>query len=302
MQMLSNNNVARPNKISRDVSNFIITQVLERSDDLIKNSYRRLTTENVARNGHWAEIAVKVSKHFDIPAEMERVKSHFHNRKKVLLARIKDELKNVPNSQFMSTEEKLEELTKRKICVGEYDEQLAKVCLDIEEEERGRTEQYGIPIMETMFTETSTQSLLSQLLSTPNNSHYDHRSPPFAGSKESESAALVPNLAPAPPIIANRSPAAPLLAKLLTDPSTSKGNDFVRSSRAPSGVPERKRRVVSPMECHRSPILPNPNSHYLSHLIVDVTSPQELKRLLSVLGIMQYPADTWKQHVRFTNR
>lgn len=164
------------------VSNYIITLVLERSDDLIKNSYRRLTTENVARNEHWARIADKVTEKFDIPAEMERVKSHFHNRKKVLLARIKDELKyenfsffkgfcndhlffrTIPSSNQMSTDEKMEELVRRRICIGEYDEQLARVCLDIEDEEKGRTEQFGNEQiqqpMTNLFTETSHQSLL----------------------------------------------------------------------------------------------------------------------------------------------
>ena len=66
---------------------------------------------------------------------------------------------------MMTTDEKIEELVKRRICIGEYDEQLARVCLDIEDEEKGRTDQFGNdqfmqqPTM-NLFTETTHQSLL----------------------------------------------------------------------------------------------------------------------------------------------
>ncbi|EFP07488.1 CRE-LIR-2 protein [Caenorhabditis remanei] len=294
----------RTAKISRDVSNFIITQVLERSDDLIKNSYRRLTTENVARNEHWSRIAEKVTEKFDIPAEMERVKSHFHNRKKVLLARIKDELKLIQNSCVMTTDEKIEELVKRRICIGEYDEQLARVCLDIEDEEKGRTDQFGNdqfmqqPTM-NLFTETTHQSLLCQLLSSSGPQPTADKPALNLSSMESASASSrdsdVPVSIPIPTTMA--STRAPLLSKLLCDPSTSKENSFSKNSedskvnRPPSGVrnmpvlfPERKRRAASPIEKNNlSSVLPSPNGQYLSHLIVDITSPQELKKLLSVL-------------------
>ncbi|CCD62040.1 C2H2-type domain-containing protein [Caenorhabditis elegans] len=293
-------NGPRTAKISRDVSNYIITLVLERSDDLIKNSYRRLTTENVARNEHWARIADKVTEKFDIPAEMERVKSHFHNRKKVLLARIKDELKTIPSSNQMSTDEKMEELVRRRICIGEYDEQLARVCLDIEDEEKGRTEQFGNEQiqqpMTNLFTETSHQSLLSQLLTSSASQSKSEipisMSSPMesASSKDSEPQAVIS----LPTLGATR---APLLSKLLSDPSTSKENGFllrkepVRLARAPSAIRnpnvsnyDRKRRAASPYEkSNRLSVLPSPQNQYLSHLIVDVSSPQELKRLLSVL-------------------
>uniref|UniRef100_A0A1I7TVX5 LIn-8 Domain containing n=1 Tax=Caenorhabditis tropicalis TaxID=1561998 RepID=A0A1I7TVX5_9PELO len=297
--MLTNSG-ARTAKISRDVSNFIITQVLERSDDLIKNSYRRLTTENVARNEHWSRIAENVTEKFDIPAEMERVKSHFHNRKKVLLARIKDELRTVPNSALWTTDEKLDELVRRRICIGEYDEQLARVCLDIEEEEKGRTESFGNdsvlnPVL-NLFTETSHQSLLSQLLSSSNvnpkseSKHSSNIHSPLesASSRDSESQIIKTQSVGA----ASR---APLLRKLLSDASTSKENGILpkadRSIKGSSGIRnqppvslDRKRRAASPFEKNnRSSVFQISNGRYLSHLIVDVESRQELKRLLSVL-------------------
>ncbi|EGT53511.1 hypothetical protein CAEBREN_30898 [Caenorhabditis brenneri] len=287
-------NVQRTAKISRDVSNFIITLVLEHSDDLIKNSYRRLTTENVARNEHWSRIAEKVADKFDMPAEMERVKSHFHNRKKVLLSRIKDELRTVPNSATWTTDEKMDELVRRRICIGEYDEQLARVCLDIEEEEKGRTDSFGTdqvmqPVM-SLFTETSQQSLLSQLLSSSGPSPQESKSTPIAHLESLLSRGSEPRLVKPPAV------SAPLLTKLLTDPSTSiengsfKVNDTtsVREQSEPSNpqpLPvNRKRPAESPFERNdRSPIFHNLSGQYLSHLIVDIVSPEELKRLLSVL-------------------
>lgn len=45
---------------------------------------------------------------------------------------------------LLNTDEKMEELIRRKICVGEYEEQLARVCLDIDEEEKGRADQVQV--------------------------------------------------------------------------------------------------------------------------------------------------------------
>ncbi|UMM17298.1 hypothetical protein L5515_013925 [Caenorhabditis briggsae] len=291
-------NGPRSNKISRDISNFIVTEVLQRSDDLIKNSYRRLTTENVARNEHWSRIAENVMEKFDVPTEMERVKSHFHNRKKVLLARVKDELKLIPNSNLMTTDQKVDELILRRVVVGKYDEQLAKVCLDIEEEEKLRTEQFGndhmMQPMVNLFTETSHQSLLSQLLSTSSSYSAVERSSSTSSPRESSSSKDmdVPASVPAP--VSTRSP---LLSKLLSDPSTSKENGHSQGQ-----ISHNRKTIRLPMEMkapqtrytdHTYPAeapkinqysaLPSPAEQYLSHVIVDISSPDELKKLLSVL-------------------
>ncbi|PIC45324.1 hypothetical protein B9Z55_005382 [Caenorhabditis nigoni] len=291
-------NGPRTNKISRDISNFIVTEVLQRSDDLIKNSYRRLTTENVARNEHWSRIAENVMEKFDVPTEMERVKSHFHNRKKVLLARVKDELKLIPNSNLMTTDQKVDELILRRVVVGKYDEQLAKVCLDIEEEEKLRTEQFGndhmMQPMVNLFTETSHQSLLSQLLSGSSSYSAVERSSSTSSPRESSSSKDmdVPASVPAP--VSTRSP---LLSKLLSDPSTSKENGHsqgkIELNRKPIRLPMEVKAPQTRYTDHTYPVeapkisqysaLPSPAEQYLSHVIVDITSPDELKKLLSVL-------------------
>lgn len=298
--MLASNQRTAP-KISREVSNFIITEVLENSDDLIKNSYRRLTTENVTRNEHWSRIAEKVAERFDVPAEMDRVKSHFHNRKKVLLARVKDELKLIQNSSTWTTDEKVAELARRRVCIGQYDEQLAKVCLDYEEEEKGRTDHYGNetrPPMVNLFTETSHQSLLTQLLNGPPSQTIGEKKfiPSPKGSQSSRESDIMMTIPPPPQHTTVAATRAPLLSRLLTEPSTSKENGHLRSEaprmmrqptemRGPAIVfPDRKRPAENPIDMrNRSPVISNPNGKCMSHLIVDVSSSEELKRLLSVL-------------------
>ncbi|CAD6192495.1 unnamed protein product [Caenorhabditis auriculariae] len=222
---------AKPAKIPREMSNHVVKLVLERSDDLIKNSYRRLTTENVARNEHWQKIAEMVAARFGQPVDADRIKQHFHNRKKVLIARIKDEMRTFQTG--LNTDEKIEELLRRRVFGGDHDEQLARICLDMEDEEKKNEPENQSSY--NAFGEASHHSLLSQLLSST--TIPDCNASLAGSSRESEQPTHHPT---------------PLLSKLLL------------------GQTSRDDAIYN-------------NNNYLSHLIVDLTSPNELKRLLSVL-------------------
>ncbi|CAB3404837.1 unnamed protein product [Caenorhabditis bovis] len=235
--------VGQRRQLVGELSNFIVDLVLERREDLIKNSNRRLTTENLARNEHWQKIAEIVNERFEIAADIERVKSHFHNRKKVLLARIKDEFKTIPNINEMTIDEKIKELVNRRICIDKHDEKFAKVCLEFEEEEKTATESEQCAALNQVFGEQVHPSLLSQLLSTTT----CDETPSIASTTDYESSQL--------------------LAKMLSGPSS--------NSNCCNGTMQQFRNNPSPSSKDAKP--------YLSHLIVDVTSPNELKRLLSLL-------------------